>query len=67
MLDPGAMGTLLIGQKSARREQEDYSSGVPLPERPRRRNSAIREGFAVALRRAAEILEPTPAPAHERV
>ncbi len=67
MLDPGAMGTLLIGQKSTRTEQEIYSSGVPRPERPRRRNSAIRESFAVALRRAAEIIEPTPAPVQERV
>ena len=64
MLDPGAMGTLLIGQKSTQREHEIHSSGVPRPERPRRRDSVVREWFAVALRHAAEIVEPTPAPVH---
>ena len=67
MLDPGAMGTLLIGQKSTHREQETHAIGVPRPERPRHRNRVVRERFAVALRRAAEILEPTPAPVHESV
>jgi hypothetical protein len=67
MFDPGAMGTLMIGLESIRRENERYDQGQ-IPARPRRattqpelRVQRVRRRFASMVRRLAERLEPTPA------
>ena len=57
MIDPGAIGTLIIGLGGERRRtQGGYRPDGHLPRRSPRR--AIRPIFAVALRRMADALEP---------
>jgi hypothetical protein len=67
MFDPGAMGTLMIGLESIRREHERHNEGqiTACPRRattpPALRVQRVRRRFASTLRRLAERLEPTPA------
>jgi hypothetical protein len=57
MLDPGALGTLIIGLDEVRREQE--SSGRPRQRPPHRTPiGTIRRNLVDALRSLADTLEP---------
>jgi hypothetical protein len=64
MLDSGALGTLVIGLETVRREQE--LTETPVPRRPRSaRSLEIRVALAGALRNLADLVEPrrrTPSP-----
>ena len=57
MIDPGAIGTLIIGLGEERRQPErGYHPDGPARNRPSRR--AIRPAVAIALRHLADALEP---------
>lgn len=60
MLDPGALGTLVIGLERVRREQESVDSPTRRPARSARTRSASRV-VAGWLRGLADIIEPRPA------
>ncbi len=58
MLDPGAMGTLLIGLDAINNETSGGRARRP-GKAPRRRRS-VRAALASGLRRAADALQPQP-------
>jgi hypothetical protein len=61
MLDPGAVGTVLIRREAERREAEAYQRGVPQPPPPRRRPGRLRHSLAAVLHRTADVIAPAPA------
>jgi len=64
VFDPAAIGTAIIGQERIRRDEERYARGIPQPSRPSRgRRLVIRHRFGATLRRTADRIDPTPAPA----
>ena len=56
MIDPAAMGTLLIGLNA--NQHETSSRRVPRPATAPRRGRSIRAALASGLRRAADQLQP---------
>jgi len=56
MLDPGAMGTLLIGLDAI--EDETQTHRAPHPVAAPHRARTIRSALARALRRGADLLQP---------
>jgi hypothetical protein len=58
MIDPGAIGTLIIGRGPERRQPDGgYRPDGPLPRRPSRR--VVRPALAILLRHVADTLEPS--------
>jgi hypothetical protein len=66
MFDPGAMGTLIIGLESIRRQDAADARGVLPISRLSRRSRPVRHGIATILRRAASLVDPVPVPAADR-
>ena len=58
MLDPGAMGTLLIGLEAI--NNETSAARAHRPGKAPRRSRSIRAALASGLRRAADDLQPQP-------
>jgi hypothetical protein len=60
MFDGAALGTLMIGLDSARKESEWSEAPVRVPARSRQSTSTIRIRLASALRLVADRLDRTP-------
>jgi hypothetical protein len=63
MIDPGAMGSLIIGLDDVRRREASTAHRTARPARRTRRLAEARRTFAAVLRRTATWIEPAPSPA----